>query len=154
MEKFRFNRLGIEIEINICGGVANFFDVKESKNCVRISHKGARIATVLKDSKIVISDIVYIICYKGRVVVFGDAYVEVGGMSRVFAKDKSHVVALQGAEVRANGRVKVRALDSSRVIAGGRAQVDLEGKSIGYRNPRSRAKINKLDNRAAVFDID
>ena len=153
MEKFRFDRLGIEIEINIRGGGADFFDVKESKNCVRISHDGARIATVLKDSKIVITDIVHIICYKGRVAVFGDAYIEVGGLSRVFAKDKACVVALQGAEVRAGGRAKVRALDSSRIIAGGRAKVDLEGKSIGYKKSRSRAKINKLDNRAAVFDI-
>ena len=152
MKKFRFTKLGIEIEIK--ADKADFFDVKESKNCVRISHKGARIATVLKDSKIEILDIVYITCYKGRVVVFGDAYVEVGGMSRVFAKDKSCVVAFQGAEVRAGGRVKVRALDSSRVIAGGRAQVDLEGKSIGYKKPRSRVKMNKFDNRAAIFDID
>lgn len=79
MEKFRYNNLGIEIEINIRGGGADFFDVKEKKNCVRISHKGARIATVLKDSKIVISDIVHIICYKGRVAVFGNTYIEAGG---------------------------------------------------------------------------
>ena len=154
MEKFRFNNLGIEIEINIRGGGADFFDVREFKNCVRISHKGARIATVLQDSKIVISDIVHIICYKGRVTVFGDAYVEVGGMSRVFAKDKTCVVAFQGAEVRANGRVKVRALDNSRVIAGGRAQVDLNGQSLGYRKSHSRAKMNVLDSCVKVFDID
>ena len=152
MKKFRFDNLGIEIEIK--ADKADFFDVKEKKNCVKVSHSGARIATVLQDSKIVISDIVHIICYKGRVTVFGDAYIEAGGLTRIFAKDKTCVVAFQGAEVRANGRVKVRALDSSRVIAGGRAQVDLEGKSIGYKKSRSRAKINKLDNRTAVFNID
>lgn len=151
MKKFRFNRLGIEIEIK--SDKADFFDIKESKNCVRISHDGARIATVLKDSKIVISDIVHIICYKGRVVVFGDAYVEVGGRSKVFAKDKACVVAYQGAEVRAGGRVKVRALDS-RVIAGGRAQIYLEGQSIGYKWQRSRAKMNVLDNRVKVFNLN
>ena len=154
MEKFRFNKLGIEIEINIRGGGADFFDVREFKNCVRISRKGARIATVLKDSKIVISDIVHVICYKGRVVVFGDAYVEVGGMSRVFAKDKSCVLAFQGAEVRAGGRVKVQAFDTSRIIAGGRAQVYLNGQSLGYKKSHSRAKMNVLDNRVKVFDID
>lgn len=154
MKKFRFDNLGIEIEINIWGGGADFFDVKEFKNCVRISHDGARIATVLKDSKIVISDTVFITCYKGRVVTFGDAYIEAGGMSKVFAKDRAQVVAFQGAEVRAGGRAKVRALDNSRVIAGGRAQVYLEGKSIGYKKSHSRVRMNKLDNRAAVFDID
>ena len=154
MEKLRFNKLGIEVEINIRGGGANFFDVKESKNCVRISHKGARIATVLQDSKIEISDIVFITCYKGRVVVFGNAYIEAGRLSRVFAKDKSCVVAFQGAEVRAGGRTKVRALDGSRVIAGGRAEVFLEGKSIGYKWPRSRAKMNKLDSRAKVSSFE
>lgn len=151
MEKFRFNKLGIEIEIST--DKADFFEVKESKNCVRVSHRGARIATVLPDSKIEISDIVHITCYKGRIVVFGNAYVEAGGMSRVFARNKTRVVACQGAEIRAGGRTKVRALDSSRVIAGGRAEVFLEGKSIGYRNPNGRVKMNKLDNRAAVFDL-
>lgn len=161
MKKLRFNKLGIEIEINTRTGEPNlfeinnadFFDIKEFKNCVRISHNGARIATVLKDSKIVITDIVRVICYKGRVVVFGDAYIEAGGMSKIFAKDKARVVAFQGAEVRASGRTKIRALDGSRVIAGGRAQVDLEGKSIGYKKTGSRVKMNKLDNRAAVFDL-
>lgn len=118
-----------------------------------MSHDGARIATVLKDSKIVITDIVHIICYKGRVVVFGDAYIEAGGGSRVFAKDKTCVVAFQGAEVRASGRVKVRALDNSRVIAGGRAEVYLNGQSTGYRKSHSRAKMNVLDNRVVIFDI-
>lgn len=161
MKKLRFNKLGIEIEINTRTGEPNlfeinnadFFDIKEFKNCVRISHNGARIATVLKDSKIVISDIVFITCYKGRVVVFGDAYIEAGGRSKVFAKDKACVVAYQGAEVRAGGRVKVRALDS-RVIAGGRAKVYLEGQSLGYKWPRSRAKMNVLDNRAKVFNMN
>ena len=151
MKKFSFDNLGIEVEIS--ASKANFFDVKEFKNCVRISHDGARIATVLKDSKVVITDIVRITCYKGRIVAFGNACVEAGGMSRVFAKNKTCVIAHQGAEVRAGGRVKVRALDS-RVIAGGRAQVDLEGKSIGYKWQHSRAKINKLDNGSTVFDIN
>jgi hypothetical protein len=151
MKRIRFNKLGIEIEIK--ADKAEFFDVKESKNCVKVSHNGQRIATVLKDSKIVISDIVFITCYKGRVAVFGDAYIEAGGASRVFAKNKSCVVAYQGAEVRASGRVKVRALDS-RVIAGGRAQIYLEGKSTGYKKSHSRAKMNVLDSRVKVFDID
>lgn len=152
MEKFRFDNLGIEIEIK--ADKADFFDVKEKKNCVKISHKGARIATVLQDSKVVISDIVYITCYKGRVVVFGDAFVEARGLSKIFAKDKSCVVAFQGAEVRAGGRVRVRALDTSRVIAGGRAKVYLEGQSLGYKWPRSRAKMNVLDNRVKVFNLN
>ncbi len=152
MKRIIYNNLGIEIEIR--ADKANFFDVKESKNCVRISHNGARIATVLKDSKIVISDIVFITCYKGRVVAFGNAYVEVGGMSRVFAKDKTCVLAFQGAEVRAGGRVKVRALDNSRVVAGGKAQVYLEGQSTGYKKSHSRAKMNVLDSCVKVFDID
>ena len=162
MKKLRFNKLGIEIEINTRTGEPNlfeinnadFFDIKEKKNCVRISHNGARIATVLKDSKIVISDIVHIVCYKGRVVVFGDAYIEAGGMSKIFAKDKACVVAYQGAEVRAGGRTKVRALDTSRVVAGGRAEVFLDGESIGYKWQRSRAKMNVLDNRVTVFNLN
>ncbi len=101
MKKFRSDKLGIEIEIST---EANFFDIRESKNCVRISHDGKRILTVLQDSKIEISDIVRVICYKGRVVAFGDAFVEVGGMSRVFARDRSQVIAFQGAEVRAGRR--------------------------------------------------
>ena len=62
-------------------------------------------------------------------------------MSKIFAKDKSCVVAFQGAEVRAGGRVRVRALDNSRIIAGGRAEVYLEGQSTGYKWQRSRAKM-------------
>lgn len=151
MRKFRSNRLGIEIEIT---GETLFksLEVKETRNCARISCEGKKVATILPDSKIEIRDLVHITCYKGRIVAFGNAYVEVGGMSRVFARNRVCVVACQGAEVRAGGRTKVRALDSSRVIATGRAEVFLEGKSIGYRNG-SRARINKLDNRAAVFDI-
>ena len=148
MERLRFNRLGIEIEINT--GEPNLFEIKETKTCVKVSCEGKKVITVLPDSKIEIRD--FIICYKGRVVVFGNAFVEAWG-SRVFAKDKACVVAFQGAEVRAGGRTKVRALDS-RVIAGGRAQVDLEGQSTGYKWPRSRAKINVLDSRAKVCDID
>lgn len=160
MKKFRSDRLGIEVEINTGEpnffeiNNADFFDIKEFKNCVRISHNGARIATVLKDSKIVITDIVRVICYKGRVVVFGDAYIEAGGMSKIFAKDKACVVAFQGAEVRAGGRAKVRALDTSRVVASGRAEVFLEGQSLGYKWPRSRAKMNVLDNRVKVFNLN
>lgn len=126
MKKLRFNKLGIEIEINTGEpnlfeiNNADFFDIKEFKNCVRISHNGARIATVLKDSKIVISD----------------------------------VVAFQGAEVRAGDRVKVRALDNSRIIAGGRAEVYLEGQSTGYKWQRSRAKMNKLGDRVTVFNLN
>lgn len=150
MEKFRFNKLGIEIEIST--DKADFFEIKESKNCVRVSHNGARIATILPDSKIEISDIVYIICYKGRVTVFGNTYIEAGGASRIFAKDKSCVIASQGSEIRANGRAKVRALDNSRVIAGGRAVVYLEDKSKGYKKTCSRVRMNKVSSRAAIFD--
>lgn len=151
MKKIRFEKLGIEIEI--WSSEANF-EIKESKNCARIFYDGKRVATILPDSKIEILNIVFITCYKGRVVVFGDAFVEAGGMSRVFAKDKSCVIAYQGAEVRAGGRTKVRALDSSRVIAGGRAEVYLDGKSIGYRNPNGRVKMRRFDNRAAIFDLN
>lgn len=150
MEKFRFNKLGIEIEIST--DKADFFDVKETRNCVKVSHKGARIVTVLPDSKIEFLNIGYIVVYKGRIVVFGDAFVEAGGLSRVFAKDKSCVIASQGAEVRANGRVKVRALDNSRVIAGGRAKVYLEDESKGYKKTCSRVKMYKISGRAAIFD--
>lgn len=149
MNKYRFDKLGIEIETK---SEANF-DIKESKNCIRIFYENKRIVTVLPDSKIEFWDINHIICYKGRIVAFGNAYVEVGGMSRVFAKDKTCVMACQGAEVRAGGRTKVRALDSSRVIATGRAEIYLDGKSIGYKKANSRARMNKLDNRAAVFDL-
>lgn len=150
MKKFRSDKLGIEIEI---ADEANFLKIKETKTCVRISCDGKKVATILPDSKIEIRDIVHITCYKGWIVVFGNAHVEVGGMSRVFARNRVRVVACQGAEVRAGGRTKVRALDSSRVIAGGRAEVLLEGKSIGYKKASGRVKMNKLDNRAAVFDL-
>jgi hypothetical protein len=152
MRKFRFEKLGVEIEMK--ANEADFFDIRESECCVRISHDGKRILTVLQDSKIEILDIVRVICYKGRVVAFGDAFVEVGGMSRVFARDRSQVIAYQGAEVRASGHAKIRALDNSRVIATGRAKVDLEGESRGYKRTRSRVKMNKFDNRAAVFDFE
>lgn len=72
--------------------------------------------------------------------------------SFIIARDNVNCLLFQGSEVRAGGRAIVRALDSSRVTARGYAQVDLEGKSIGYKKPFSRAKINKLDNRAAVFN--
>lgn len=148
MEKFRFEKLGIEIEISC----PNFFEIKETKNCIRVSRENKKVITVLPDSKIEFENSNHLICYKGRVVVFGDLHVEAGGMSRVFAKDKTCVVASQGAEVRANGCVKVRAIDS-RVIAGGRAKVYLEGESRGYKKAGSRAKINKLDSRAAIVNI-
>ena len=72
--------------------------------------------------------------------------------SFIIARDNVNCIAFQGAEVRASGHAKIRALDSSRVTARGYARVDLEGKSIGYKKPFSRAKINVLDNRAAVFE--
>ena len=158
MKKFRFNKLGIEVEINTgepnLFEINNLFEIKETKTCVKVSCEGKKVATVLPDSKIEIEGIVRITCYKGRVVVFGDAYIEAGGMSKIFAKDKAQVVAYQGAEVRAGGQTKVRALDNSRVIAGGRAQVYLEGQSLGYKWPRSRAKMNKMDDRATVFNLN
>jgi len=72
--------------------------------------------------------------------------------SFIIARDNVNCLLFQGAEVRAGGHAKIRALDTSRVTARGYAQVDLEGKSIGYKKPFSRAKIKKLDNRAAVFE--
>ena len=158
MKKFRSDRLGIEVEINTgepnLFEINNLFEIKETKTCVKVSCEGKKVATILPDSKIVITDIVRAICYKGRVVVFGNTYIEAGGNSKIFAKDKSCVVAFQGAEVRAGGRVRVRALDTSRVIAGGRAQIYLEGQSLGYKWPRSRAKMNKMDDRATVFNLN
>lgn len=151
MERIRFDKLGIEIEIR--ASEANFLEIKESINCVRISHNDKRVVTILKDSKVEFFNFNHMICYKGRVVAFNNTCVETGGLSRVFAKDKTRVVAYGGAEVRAGGRAKVRGLDS-RVVAGGRAQVYLEGKSIGYRKPHSRVKMNVLDSSAKVFDID
>ena len=150
MKRIRLERLGIEIEIR--ASEAEFFKIKESENCVRISCEGKKVVTILPDSKIEFLNFAHVICYKGRVWVFGDAYIEAGG-SRVFAKDKTRVVAYGGAEVRAGGRAKVRALDS-RVIAGGRAKVYLDGNSTGYKKSHSRAKMNVLNSRAKVCDID
>lgn len=152
MEKIRFDKLGIEVEINTRTGEADLFEIKETKTCVKVSCEGKKVITVLPDSKIEIRD--FITCYKGRIVTFGNAFVEAWGMSRVFAKDKTRVVAYQGSEIRASGRAKVRALDTSRVVAGGRAEVFLEGESIGYKWPRSRAKMNVLDNRVKVFNLN
>ena len=149
MKRIRYNNLGIEIEIR--ANEADLLEIKESINCVRVFYDSKRVATILQDSKVEFES-GRLICYKGRVVAFGDTCVE-AGKCRVFARDKSCVVAFQGAEVRAGGRAKVRALDTSRVIAGGRAQVYLEGQSLGYRKSHSRAKINVLDSRAKVFDI-
>jgi hypothetical protein len=158
MERLRFNRLGIEIEINTgepnLFEINNLFEIKETKTCVKVSCEGKKVATILPDSKIEIGGLVHITCYKGRVVVFGDAYIEAGGMSKIFAKDKAQVVAYQGAEVRAGGRTKVRALDNSRVVAGGRAEVFLDGKSLGYKWPRSRAKMKKLNDQVTVFNLN
>lgn len=72
--------------------------------------------------------------------------------SFIIARDNANCILFQGSEVRASGHAKIRALDSSRVTARGHVQVDLEGQSIGYKKPFSRAKISKLDNRAAVFE--
>lgn len=151
MERIRFDKLGIEIEIR--ASEANFLEIKESINCVRISHNDKRVSTILKDSKVEFFNFNHMICYKGRVVAFNNTCVEAGGLSRVFAKDKTRVLAYGGAEVRANGRAKVRGLDS-RVVAGGRAQVYLEGQSTGYRKSHSRAKMNVSDSCVKVFDID
>lgn len=156
MKKLRFDKLGIEIETENTGELPYFrkpIEIKETKTCVRISCEGKKVVTLLPDSKIELQDINHITCYKGRIVAFGNAYVEAGGMSRVFAKDRTGVVASQGAEIRASGRVKVRALDNSRVIAGGRAEVWLDGQSKGYKKTCSRVKMHKLDSRAAIFDI-
>lgn len=155
MRKFISNKLGIEIEMEDGAGELPYFrkpiDIKETKTCVRISCEGKKVATILPDSKIEIPNLAHVICYKGRLVAYGNMYVEAWG--RVFAKDKVCVLAYQGAEIRAGGRTKVRALDSSRVIATGRAKVYLEGESRGYKKASSRARMNKLDNRATVFDI-
>ena len=70
--------------------------------------------------------------------------------SFIIARDNVNCILFQGAEVRASGHAKIRALDSSRVTARGHVQVDLEGQSIGYKKPFSRAKISKLDNRAKL----
>lgn len=150
MKKLRFDKLGIEIEM----ADDMSFETKETRNCLRVSYKNKKVVTILPDSKIEFLNLAHVICYKGRLVAYGNMYVEAGGLSRVFAKDKTYVVASQGAEVRASGRTKVRALDNSRVIAGGRAEVYLEGESRGYKKASSRVKINKLDNRATVFDIN
>lgn len=150
MKKLRFDKLGIEIEIT---EGANF-KIRETKTCVRVFCENKKVVTILQDSKIEFEGISRLVCYRGRIVAYGDINIEVGGASRVFAKDRTRIIAHQGAEVRAGGRTKVRALDSSRVIAGGRAEVWLDGKSIGYRKTGSRVKINKLDNRATVFDIN
>ena len=147
MKKLRFDKLGIEIEM----ADDMSFETKETRNCLRVSYKNKKVVTILPDSKIEFLNLAHVICYKGRLVAYGNMYVEAWG--RVFAKDKVCVLAYQGAEIRAGGRTKVRALDSSRVVAGGRAEVFLDGKSICYRKTGSRVKINKLDNRAAVFDI-
>lgn len=72
--------------------------------------------------------------------------------SFIIARDNVNCLLFQGAEVRAGGHAKIRALDSSRVTARGYAEVYLDGESIGYKKPFSRAKINKLDNWAAVFE--
>lgn len=150
MEKFRFSKLGIEIEIPD----KTDLEVKETRNCIRISYKNKRIVTVLPDSKIeFLDDIDHVICYKGRVVAFGSVHVEVGGASRIFAKDKTCVIAHQSAEIRANGRAKVWAFDNSRVIAGGRAAVYLDGESKCYKKNRSRVKMNKFSDRAVIIDI-
>lgn len=148
MKKLRFDKLGIEIEM----ADDMSFETKETRNCLRVSYKNKKVVTILPDSKIEFLNLAHVICYKGRLVAYGNMYVEAWG--RVFAKDKVCVLAYQGAEIRAGGRTKVRALDSSRVVAGGRAEVFLDGKSIGYRKTGSRVKINKLDNRATVFDIN
>ena len=158
MRKFRSDKLGIEIEMENTGELPYFrkpIEIKEKKTCVKISCEGRKVATILPDSKVEIRDrdIIHITCYKGRIVAFGNAYVEVGGMSRVFAKDKVSVTACQGAEIRANNQTKVRAYDNSRVIAGGRAEVYLDGESRGYRKAGSRVRMNKLDSRAAVIDL-
>ena len=157
MEKIRFDKLGIEVEINTPTGEANLFEInnlfeiKETKTCVKVSCDGKRVATILQDSKVEFES-GRLICYRGRVVAFGNTCVE-AGKCRVFAKDKTCVLAYGGTEVRANGRAKVRALDS-RVVAGGRAEVFLEGESIGYKWQRSRAKMNVLDNRVKVFNLN
>lgn len=155
MRKFISNKLDIEIEMENTGELPYFrkpIEIKETKTCVRISCEGKKVATILPDSKIEIPNLGHIICYKGRLVAYGNMYVETWG--RVFAKDKVCVLAYQGAEIRAGGRAKVRALDTSRVVAGGRAEVFLEGESIGYKWQRSRAKMNKLDNRATVLNLN
>lgn len=72
--------------------------------------------------------------------------------SFIIARDNVNCILFQGSEVRASGHAKIRALDTSRVTARGYAEVNLEGQSLGYKKPYSRAKISKLDNRAAVFE--
>lgn len=150
MEKFRFEKLGVEIEISCI----NSFKIREAKNCVRISYENKRVVTVLPDSKIEFENPNHLVCYKGRVVAFGDLYVEVGGASRIFAKDKTRIIAHQGAEIRAGGRTRVHAFDNSRVIAGGRAAVYLDGESKCYKKNRSRVKMNKFSDRAIIIDIN
>lgn len=150
MKKYRFDSLGIEIEI---GADETNFKIREAKNCIRILCENKRIVTILPDSKVEFENTNHLVCYRGRVVVFGDLQIEVGGASRIFAKDRTRIIAHQGAEIRANGRAKVRAFDNSRVIAGGRAAVYLDGKSTGYKKAGGRVKMNKLNIRANIVNI-
>lgn len=91
-------------------------------------------------------------CDESLVRAYNGANVTGFDSSFILARDNVNCILFQGAEVRASGHAKIRALDSSRATARGHAQVDLEGQSIGYKKPNSRAKMNKLDNRAAVFN--
>ncbi len=91
-------------------------------------------------------------CNKCVVRAYNAATVTGFDSSFIIARDNVNCILFQGSEARAGGHAKIRALDSSRVTAKGYAQVDLEGQSIGYKKPFSRAKINKLDNRAAILN--
>lgn len=147
MRKFRFDKLGIEIE------TAVNLEIRETKNCVRVSCENGKIATILKDSKVEFLDISHVICYRGRIVAYGNLFVETYG-TRVYAKDKARIIAYQDSEIRATDRTNVKALDSSRVIAGGRAKIYLHGESKCYKKNRSRVKMNKFSDRAIIIEIN
>ena len=216
MERLKFDKLGIEIEIGMRPDEASLFEIRELKDRIQVFFENKKIVVIHRDSRVKLCNFANVICHAGRVVAFNEVHVEARGAARaeardtsrveafdrssVTAYDKSYVVGFnrstirayntsgvmgcdecviraynaatvtgfdssfilardnvncllfQGAEVRASGHAIIRALDSSRVTARGYAQVYLEGKSIGYKKPFSRAKINKLDNRAAVFE--
>lgn len=90
-------------------------------------------------------------CDESLVRAYNAATVTGFNSSFILARDNVNCILFQGSEVRASGHAKIRALGTSRVTARGYVQVYLEGQSIGYKKPFSRAKINKLDNRAAVL---
>ena len=81
MEKLRFGKLNIEIEIKT--RLVGLFEIEELKDRIQVYFENKKILEVLPNSRVGLRNFAHAICYKGRAIVFSDALVSARGVSHI-----------------------------------------------------------------------